>query len=432
MGQTFPQEMDIFCETFAPDTQVLVTNNHFFKKLVVSLALDGFASEEGIQRILKNNFGKHFSIGKISQILNRAADHAAEFDASIDLSGIRQGANDEIFQCGIPVLTGIDPVSTYIYLLQQEKDRSASTWQAAMETCKARNLNLEVSISDCGAGLLSGIPKAFPDAMIQPDLFHWLMELGKEISSQERKAYSLLSDYYQYEDALNGQRLHEKTFQKLLAVEEKLLPALDRCDTLLILYEWLREMTRCNGYDRGDVASLCGWILERMEETAGESSGRLSQALSKTRKNLPGILVYLERIEKALRDYALEHGYPGEAFVLLYKLPGYGFGTEKYRAADRRLRHMLKNAYADSYRKVQEILDGVKRASSLVENLNGRLRPYMNLKRMVPEKFLTLLKVYFNTKRYRRSRKADRVGKSPLELLTGQKHEDFYDIVCGR
>ena len=93
---------------------------------------------------------------------------------------------------------------------------------------------------------------------------------------------------------------------------------------------------------------------------------------------------------------------------------------------------MLKEGYADGYLKVQEILEGVKRASSLVENLNGRLRPYMNLKRMVPEKFLTLLKVYFNTKRYRRSRKAERVGKSPLELLTGQKHEDFYDIVSGR
>lgn len=432
MGQTFPRSMDIFCEAFAPDTQVIVTDNHFFEKLVVSLALDGFASEEGIQRILKNNFGKHLSIGKISQILNRAADHAAEFDASIDLSGIRQGANDEIFQCGLPVLTGIDPVSTYIYLLQQQKDRSAQTWQAAMETCKARNLNLEVSISDCGTGLLSGIPKAFPDAIIQPDLFHWLMELGKEISSQERKTYSLLSDYYRYEDALNGQRLHEKTFQKLLAVEEKLLPAMECCDTLRILYGWLKEMTRWNGYDCRDVMSLCGWILECMEETAAGTSGRLSQVLSKARKNLPDVLVYLERMEKALRDYALEHGYPGEAFVLLYKLPGYGFGTSGYQAADRRLRHMLKEAYADSYLKVQEILDGVKRASSLVENLNGRLRPYMNLKRMVPEKFLTLLKVYFNTKRYRRSRKAERVGKSPLELLTGQKHEDFYDIVCGR
>lgn len=424
--------MNLFCENFIPGIQVIAADEPFYEKLVISLALDGFASEEGIQRILKNNFGKHISIGKISQILNRAADHAAEFDASIDLSGIRQGANDEIFQCGLPVLTGVDPVSTYVYLLQQENDRSAPTWQAAMETCKTRNLNLETSISDFGTGLLSGIPKAFPDAVIQPDRFHWLMELGKEIASQERNVYSLLSDYYRYEDALNGQRIHEKTFQKLLAAEEKLLPAMVRCDTLQTLYGWLREMTRCNGYDRKDVLSLCQWILEGMEETAGKSSTRLSQVLSKTKRNLPDVLIYLERAEKALKEYALEQGYPPEAFVLLYKMQGYGYGTPKYQAADRRVRHMLKKAYADGYLKVQEILDGVKCASSLVENLNGRLRPYMNLKRMVPEKFLTLLKVYFNTKRYRRSRKAERAGKSPLELLTGKKHKDFYDIVCGR
>ena len=65
----------------------------------------------------------------------------------------------------------------------------------------------------------------------------------------------------------------------------------------------------------------------------------------------------------------------------------------------------------------------------MVENLNGRLRRYMNLTRIIPEKFLTLLKVYFNTTAYRKSRKKERVGKSPLELLTGQKHPDFYDIV---
>lgn len=143
----------------------------------------------------------------------------------------------------MPVLTGIDPVSTYIYLLQQANDRSAQTWQNAMEDCKTRNLNLEMSSSDFGTGLLSGIPKAFPNVCIQSDLFHWLRELGKEISSQERKAYALLSDYYQYENALNSQRVHEKNFQKLLSLEEKLLPELERGDTLQILCQWLKEMT---------------------------------------------------------------------------------------------------------------------------------------------------------------------------------------------
>ena len=424
--------MNLFCDKFFPGVQVIAANEQFYEKIVISMALDGSASEEGIQRFLETNFHKHFSIGKISQILNQAADRAAEFDESIDLSGIRQGANDEIFQCGTPVLTGIDPISTYIYLLKQADDRSSQTWQDAMEECKARNLNLEVSISDFGTGLLSGIPKAFPDAVIQPDLFHCLMELGKEIASKERKVYALLSDYYRYEDALNGQRVHEKTFQKLLSLEEKLNPALEQCDTLQTLYQWLKEMTRYQGYSYQDTLCMCSWIFDRMEEAAGEKAGRLCGALSKARKNLPDVLIYLKRAEEALKLYATEQGYAPEAFVLMYKMSRYPPASLEYQAADKRVRHILKEAYGDCYLKVQEILEGVKRTSSLVENVNGRLRPYMNLKRMAPKKFLTLLKVYFNTKKYRRSRKSERIGKSPLELLTGHEHEDFYDIVCGR
>ena len=419
------------CERVIPAQQVLIADEHFYEKMIISLAMDGTASEEGIQRILENNFQKHVSIGKISNILNQAARRAAEFDESVDLSGIRQGANDEIFQCGNPVLTGVDADTGYVYLLQPAADRTADTWENAMKSCKSRNLELDVSISDFGTGLLGGIPKAFPNACIQPDLFHFLMEIGKEISSQERRVYAMLADYYKCEEALSGKRVHEKTFQKLLSLEENLSPAIERCDRLLTLYHWLREMTRYQGYCYPDVLSLCYWILDQMEDTSGITD-KLRKVLAKTRRNLPDVLIYLERAEKVLREYAMKKGYPEETFVLMYRMQGYHPGSQEYRSADRRLRHILKKKYADAYLEIEGILKGVKRASSLVENVNGRLRRYMNLKRMIPEKFLTLLKVYFNTKKYRRSRKAEHVGKSPLELLTGQEHPDFYDIVCGR
>ena len=419
------------CERVIPAQQIHIADEHFYEKMIISLALDGTASEEGIQRILENNFQKHVSIGKISNILNQAARRAAEFDESVDLSGIRQGANDEIFQCGNPVLTGVDADTGYVYLLQPAADRTADTWENAMKSCKSRNLELDVSISDFGTGLLGGIPKAFPNACIQPDLFHFLMEIGKEISSQERRVYAMLADYYKCEEALSGKRVHEKTFQKLLSLEENLSPAIERCDRLLTLYHWLREMTRYQGYCYPDVLSLCYWILDQMEDTAGITD-KLRKVLAKTRRNLPDVLIYLERAEKVLREYAMKKGYPEETFVLMYRMQGYHPGSQEYRSADRRLRHILKKKYADAYLEIEGILKGVKRASSLVENVNGRLRRYMNLKRMIPEKFLTLLKVYFNTKKYRRSRKAEHVGKSPLELLTGQEHPDFYDIVCGR
>ena len=168
-----------------------------------------------------------------------------------------------------------------------------------------------------------------------------------------------------------------------------------------------------------------------MEETAGITD-KLRKVLARTRRNLPDVLLYLERAEKALRECARKKGYPEDSLVLMYRMRGYHPDSQEYRSADRRLRHILKKKYADVYLEIEGILKEIKRASSLVENLNGRLRRYMNLKRMIPEKFLTLLKVYFNTKKYRRSRRAEHVGKSPLELLTGQEHPDFYDIVCGR
>lgn len=53
----------------------------------------------------------------------------------------------------------------------------------------------------------------------------------------------------------------------------------------------------------------------------------------------------------------------------------------------------------------------------------------MNLKRMVPEKYFILLKVYFNTRKYHRSRVTERQGKSPLELMTGKEYPEFLEIL---
>jgi hypothetical protein len=44
-----------------------------------------------------------------------------------DLSGIRVGLHDEIFQGTMPVLAGVDAASTYCYLLTVADHRDADT-----------------------------------------------------------------------------------------------------------------------------------------------------------------------------------------------------------------------------------------------------------------------------------------------------------------
>lgn len=74
-------------------------------------------------------------------------------------------------------------------------------------------------------------------------------------------------------------------------------------------------------------------------------------------------------------------------------------------------------------------MKNVVRASSMVECINSLIRPYLFLKKAVPNKFLLLLQFYFNTRKYRRSQKPERVGKSPFELLTGNEHENPLEIL---
>ncbi len=59
------------------------------------------------------------------------------------------------------------------------------------------------------------------------------------------------------------------------------------------------------------------------------------------------------------------------------------------------------------------------RSSSLVENLNSRLRTCFTLCRHLGGSYLDLLRFFLNHRRLMRTRCAERQGKSPRELMTG-------------
>jgi hypothetical protein len=69
------------------------------------------------------------------------------------------------------------------------------------------------------------------------------------------------------------------------------------------------------------------------------------------------------------------------------------------------------------------------RSSSLVENLNSRLRNYFTLRRHLGKPYLDLLRFFLNRPRFVRSRRAERKGKSPRELMTGQDHPHWLTLL---
>jgi hypothetical protein len=89
----------------------------------------------------------------------------------------------------------------------------------------------------------------------------------------------------------------------------------------------------------------------------------------------------------------------------------------------------LRGRYHGVCADVQELSGRVVRASSLVENLNSRLRTYFFLRRQLGTDYLTLLQFFLNHRRYLRSHDPSRVGKSPAELLTGEPHAHWLELL---
>jgi len=78
---------------------------------------------------------------------------------------------------------------------------------------------------------------------------------------------------------------------------------------------------------------------------------------------------------------------------------------------------------------VREALDDTPRSSSIVENLNSRLCRYFFLRRHLGDGHLSLLQFFLNHRVFMRSRRADRVGKTPRQLLTGQAHARWLQLL---
>ena len=74
-------------------------------------------------------------------------------------------------------------------------------------------------------------------------------------------------------------------------------------------------------------------------------------------------------------------------------------------------------------------LETTERTSSMVENLHSRLSGYFFLRREIGFDYLQLLQFYLNHNPIQRSARAERVNKTPAEIMTGESHPHWLEML---
>jgi hypothetical protein len=411
-----------------PKDPIVVLDKKMVEKIIVSCMLVCKGSIEDTQRHLYWCFGVWVSIGKISGIVKEAALKAKEWNSSIDLGSIKTGANDEIFQSNSPVLVGVDPKTTYTYMMEAAENRDSATWgYHFLEKEKNQNLKLETSVNDGGTGLIKGVKDAYPDVEIQNDVFHFEREVSKALIAIERGAYKDI------ENEEKQKKKHDKkgtaeTKQKFEEATCRSDASITVYDKLNTLYLWILELLGIGGYFYQERLDLFKFVISEIEKLQLNNS-YLQKALKFLKENLYGILYFVREAERLMEKLALSENIPVEIVRKMWEQMRYSYESSEYNLLEAEIGRALGKQYEDVRKKFAELIDKTVRASSIVECINSLIRPYLFLKRAVPGNFLALLQFYFNTREYRRSRKKDRVGKSPVELLTGKKYGNPLEIL---
>ncbi len=93
----------------------------WLRQLTLGLVLICHSPLRGVHELLRDVFDYPIALGTIHNMVARAVPQARQHNEVHDLSRVRIGALDEIFQAGRPVLVGCDADSTYCFLLSQRE-----------------------------------------------------------------------------------------------------------------------------------------------------------------------------------------------------------------------------------------------------------------------------------------------------------------------
>jgi len=404
----------------------------WLEQLTLALVLICHSSLRGVHELLRDLLDTHKSVGSIHALIQRAIAKAANLNAQQDLTCVADAALDELFQNRLPILSVVDVASTYCCLLSLEQHRDGDTWGVRLLELQEQGFAPGSLIGDGGKGLHAGV--TLVGEFCRADVFHPERDLGQVVRFLQNRAYAALTAYDKlHKRAQTNQQRGQVDPQLLHRTEEaqrEMVRALTLADDVTVLAGWLRQdVLGVAGPPLPQRQELFDFVRAELQTRAPLCPHRLTPVCRTLHKQRDALLAFVQELDADIHSVA-EYAQVSEEVVrellTVHELPQ----TSQQRwQRDALLHEQLGERYHALAGLVQELRDGVVRASSVVENVNSRLRNYFFLRKEVGQGYLELLRFFLNHRRFLRSEHAERVDKSPAELLNGQEHEHWLELL---
>jgi hypothetical protein len=404
----------------------------WLEQLALALVLICHASLRGVQEVFRDLFDFPRSLGALHHLVQQALAKATDHNAQQDLRRVLAAALDEIFQNRQPVLTVVDVPSTYCCLLSLEEHRDADTWGVRLLELQAQGFRPHTTVGDGGKALRAGVALALPGVPCHADVFHPFRDLGHLVRFLENRAYTALKTYDKLQRQVQQQPAGSvgTLLQKRDAAQREQARAVTLADDVALLAQWLqRDVLAVAGPCLAQRQELFAFVLAELQARAAQCPHRLTPLRRTLQQQQAELLAFAADLDRDISSLAAYARVPAAVVRELVAVQELSPARAARWPREGALRAQLGGRYHELSGLVEVLRAGVVRASSVVENVNSRLRNYFFLRKEVGGGYLELLRFFLNHRRFVRSAHPERVERSPAELLAGGDHAHWLELL---
>jgi hypothetical protein len=429
-------------EAFTPDPPAdaavlfyLPVTERWLKRLILALLLICHSSYRGVYELLRDLFHCPRSLGYLHTVAHAAMDRARTLNQQQELSSVRIGAHDELFQTNQPVLVGVDVDSTYCYLLSLEEQRDGVTWGVRLLELQACGFAPDALIGDSGSGLQAGHDLVLAAVPRRSDVFHVLHELSPLVTFLENRAYRALEacvklERQQVQHERQQGRRDASVSLKLRYAQPAAAAAVALADDVATLVGWLRhDLLTVAGPCHAERVALYDFVVAELQTRVSQCPHRLGPVCTYLVNQRDAVLAFAQQLDADLSAVAADFQVSVAVVRALLQVQALDLRDRRRWPQEAALRQQLRGRFWGLSAAVATVARTTVRASSVVENLNSRLRNYFFLRRHLGPDYLQLLQFFLNHRRFLRSEHPERVDHSPAELLTGQGHAHWLELL---
>ncbi len=409
-----------------------VTKNWIFQ-VILALIFICHSSYRGVVEFLRDLLDYPISVTTVHNRVQSVVSKAQKINQDQDLSGIKVGLKDEIFQSRLPVLAGIDAFSTYCYLLVGADHRDEDTWGYHLLEASEQGLNPEYSIADAAKGLRAGHEAAWPGKPCHGDVFHILHQGERLENYLHRRASGATSRRKKLEEKMRKAKKKgqgNRWSKKLTVAREAEQQARQLAREISILCDWLRnDILVLAGPDYHCRSELWDFIVAELKQREACCLHRLRPFRTALENQKQDLLAFAAVLDEKLSEISQRFNIPLYLVRQVCLLQGQNSQQTAYWATWNQLHHQIGSQFYLLSEAVEQAMKETPRASSLVENFNSRLRNYFFWRRTLGNDYLDLLRFFLNHRTFMRSEHPEREGKSPTQLLTGKPHPHWLELL---